>query len=401
MGKKTPPPPIDSVITVTVANPVAGGQCIARADGRVVFVRGGLPGEVVQARVTGSGRGGGFVRADVTKVLSASPSRVEPPCPVAGECGGCDWQHAELSYQRTLKAQVIVDALKRTGGVEEVAGVPVAAAIVVQAPDDGDGLSWRSRMRFATDPYGTLGLRAHNSHNIIPAAHCPIASPQIREAVQAVESWPPDQEIVAVSTTSGDLAIGGLIEPSLICESVHDREWEVPPTVFWQVHPKAPELLVEAVLAAAQIVPGERVADLYSGAGLFAAFLGEAVGITGHVDAVEGSSDAVAAAIENLADLPQVIHHEASVETWLRTNADRHPDVVVLDPPRSGAGADVVDNIAALCPRTIVYVACDPVALARDTKTLAGLGYQLTNIRAFDIFPMTKHVECVATFKRA
>lgn len=400
IDQTTRPPAIGESLELSVESAVAGGLCLGRSDGRVVFVRGALPGETVRVRIVGHGKGGAFLRAQVTDVLVPSSARVTPPCPVAGDCGGCDWQHATLTEQRAIKGAVIVDAMRRIGGIESIGGVAVADAVDVQAPDGGNGLDWRTRMRFATDDAGVLGLRAVNSRLVIAASTCPIAVPGIRAAVADVTDWPVDSEVVAAESSSGEVYVHGVTGPRIFHETVKHRIWEIPATVFWQVHPAAATLLVDAVVALAAPLPGETVLDLYSGAGLFAAFLGEAVGETGSVAAVEGSSAAVTAARANLTDLPQVRHHRSDVAAWLRHSKRRPVDIVVLDPPRAGAGRDVVRSVARRQPGRIVYVACDPVALARDAKTFASLGYSLGQLVAYDIFPMTKHVECVALFER-
>ncbi len=396
----TRPPAIGESVELTVESAVAGGLCLGRSDGRVVFVRGALPGEAVRARVVGHGKAGAFLRAEVTDVLTASTARVTPPCPVAGECGGCDWQHADLPEQRAIKAAVIVDAMRRIGGIDRIGDVELTDAVNVQPPDNGNGLDWRTRMRFATDDAGVLGLRPANSRRVIAVSNCPISSPGIRSAVARVAQWPTDSEVVAAESSSGEVYVHGVTGPRIFLEAVKRRTWQIPATIFWQVHPAAATLLVDAVVELAVPTAGETVLDLYSGAGLFAAFLAEAVGDTGRVDAIEGNHAAVTAARANLTDVPQVHHHRSDVTAWLRHSKRRPVDLVVLDPPRAGAGREVVRAIVRRQPNRVVYVACDPVALARDAKTFAGLEYSLNRLVSYDIFPMTKHVECVALFER-
>ena len=182
-------------------------------------------------------------------------------------------------------------------------------------------------------------------------------------------------------------------------ERAGGRDWRVAADGFWQVHPGAADMLTRAVIEAIAPRPGEHAVDLYSGAGLYAAALAEAVGVTGRIDAVEGSTTAVRDAKRNLHDLAMVRLHHGDVARWLATGGVRRCDLVVLDPPRAGAGADVVRRLVTLAPRTIAYVACDPAALARDLKTFADLGWRLTSLRSFDLFPMTHHVECLAVLE--
>lgn len=424
-GEATTPTRIGDEFVVTATAPVAGGQCIARADGQVVFVRGTIPGETVRVRVTGVGRKGSFVRADAVEVLAPSPHRVTPPCALADECGGCDWQHVDLAFQRDIKRQVICDAFRRTGRIDSIGGVDIDDAITVAAVDDGDGLGWRTRMRYAVTENGEVGLRAGRSHRIIPAAACPLAVTEIRTALS--DFSPPQNTDTVVVSASGDGSVNTIplsgparpqrrpprrrpgqskpapaasptVDAPVVTETVAGRDFQVSSAGFWQVHPRAAETLCAATLAAADLLPGDHVLDLYSGVGLFACFMAEQVTVTGRVDAVEGDRIATDLARVNSADTPWVHHHNADVNKWLAGGHRTSADVVVLDPPRAGAGAAVVGHIVARNPRRIVYIACDAVSLARDSADLTASGYRLAHVQAFDIFPMTKHVECVAVF---
>jgi tRNA/tmRNA/rRNA uracil-C5-methylase (TrmA/RlmC/RlmD family) len=424
--------------------PVAhGGHCVARHEGRVVFVRHALPGERVRARLTESGGGKRFWRADAVEVLTAAPDRVTPPCPLAGpgRCGGCDWQHATPAAQRRLKADVVREQLTRLAGLDR--DVVVEALPVDGRPDDG--LGWRTRMRFAVDAQGRTGLRRHRSHDVIPVPACPISHPAVQAAGVGAAIWRQVEavEVVTAGPTDDGSTAGGtlvVVEPAADApgmvrlpdltdgvsvavrgesglDRVRGRTWvreevdvagsarafRVTGAGFWQVHPAAAQTLLDAVLAGAQARPGDRVADLYAGVGLFAAGLAAAVGPDGLVVAVESEGRAVSDGRRSLHDLPNVRFEPGAVE---RVLADPEgplaggADVVVLDPPRVGAGAEVMRALAALGPRRIVYVACDPAALARDLATATGLGYHLGDLRAWDLFPMTHHVECVAVLER-
>jgi tRNA/tmRNA/rRNA uracil-C5-methylase (TrmA/RlmC/RlmD family) len=350
--------------------PVAhGGHCVVRLpepEARVVFTRHALPGERVVLEITEGTDGDRFWRADAVDVLVASPDRVTPPCPYAGpgRCGGCDFQHVALPHQRELKSAVVREQLARLAKLD----VPV---VVEPVEGDEDGLRWRTRVQYATTADGRRGMRAHRSREVIPVDDCLIARRDAREP-----------------------------SPGVVHESVLGREFEVSADGFWQVHPGAPAVLVEAVLAALDPRPGERVLDLYSGVGLFAAFLGDRVGETGRVVAVEGSRAACAHARSNLADLPRAVVSSGSVDQVLAESYDEPFDLVVLDPPREGARRGVVAQVADRAPRAVAYVACDPAALARDVAYFAEHGYVLRSLRAFDLFPMTHHVECVALLER-
>jgi len=280
--------------------PVApGGHCVARHEGRVVFVRHALPGERVVALVT-EDRGGGFCRADAVRVLAASADRVEPPCPHAGpgRCGGCDWQHASAGAQRALKAAVVREQLAR------LAGLPDVPVTVEALP--GGLLGWRTRVRYAIDPAGRTALRRHRSHELEPVGHCPLGTDAVTAAT-ADRDWPPGAEIevvgsgptVVLAAPSGDdprAPAGGsvLAGPPRVREHAAGRDWELAATGFWQVHPAAADALSACVLDYLAPAPGETALDLYAGAGLFAGVLAAAVGPSGHVLAVEADPQAAA-----------------------------------------------------------------------------------------------------------
>ncbi len=423
---------------VVEVGPIAhGGHCVARHEGRVLFVRHALPGERVLARVTGGSAKDRFWRADAVEVLVASPDRVEPPCPWSGPsaCGGCDLQHVAVAAQRHLKATVVREQLSRLGGVEvdvEVEAVPVPGR-------EDDGLGWRTRVQYAVDASARAGLRAHRSHRVVGIDRCLIATAGVQALDVPAHRWPGVEGVHAVASASGERAVvlvaSGRREPrpaelpdgtSVVVAREHERparvrgrtwlsepvelpagpeSFRVSASGFWQVHPGAAMTLASTVSALAEVRPGERTLDLYSGVGLFTAVLAEAVGPDGSVVSVESDHRAVRDARRNLHAHPQVRIEQGRTEDVLArlqvSGEVTAADVVVLDPPRVGAGRVVVEQLAALAPRAIVYVACDPSALGRDTGLLASLGYRLDTLRAFDLFPMTSHVECVALLVRA
>ena len=324
-----------------LVGPVAhGGHCVVRLpvlqEGsslasaateveRVVFVRHTIPGERVTLEITEGTEGDRFWRADAVAVLEASPDRVPPPCPHSGPdaCGGCDFQHVSLARQRRLKGDVVREQLARLAGLDlDVTVEPV--------PGDQDGLRWRTRQRFVTSPGGGLGMRKHRSHDVVPVDDCLIAG--------AVASY-----------------------------LVRDVPFEVAAeTGFWQVHPGAPETLVQTVLEMLEPQPGESVLDLYAGVGLFARFLADAVGPTGAVTLVEGDAEACGHAEVNVPGAEVLMGDVRKV-----LEAQPGPvDLVVLDPPRTGAKRAVVELIVARSPRAVAYVACDPAALAQGRRDL-------------------------------
>jgi tRNA/tmRNA/rRNA uracil-C5-methylase (TrmA/RlmC/RlmD family) len=376
--------------------PVAhGGHCVARHEGQVVFVRHALPGERVVAVVTEGGEGSRFLRADVVRVLDASPDRVAARCPHAhpGGCGGCDFQHVSLAAQRRMKAAVVAEQLRRLAGLE-------TEVEVEQVPGDTDGLGWRTRARFTVDRQGRPGLRRHRSHDVEPVEACPLVHPAVAATGVLGRSWPGVAEVRVAAPADGGtplvLVDGRPQGRARVEEHAAGRSWRVTGTGFWQVHPGAADALVAAVRAALEPRPGEHLLDLYSGVGLFAGALAGDLGPGGRVDAVEADAAAVRDARRNLHDLPTVHLAEARVDRWLRTQRPRHCDLVVLDPPRTGAGRAVVQDLVRPGPRAVAYVACEPAALAHDVGTFAALGWRLERLRAFDLFPMTHHVECLA-----
>jgi tRNA/tmRNA/rRNA uracil-C5-methylase (TrmA/RlmC/RlmD family) len=379
----------------------------------VVFVRHALPGEHVVVEITEGDERSRFLRADAVQILTASPDRVAAACPVArpGGCGGCDFQHVTLPAQRALLAGVVREQLRRLAGLD----VPVS---VEPVRGDRDGLDWRTRVRFATDELGRLGLRKHRSHEVVPLDDCPIAHPDLPRVLD--HRWPGTASVEAIASGCGDRLV--VVQPSggdagsvpaldvtgtvsttgrrlqgrtYVGEPALDRRWRVSATGFWQVHPGAAETLVGAALEMLAPATAEVALDLYSGVGLFAAALAVGVGPDGSVLAVEGDARAVKDARRNLHDLPQVHLREGPVDRVLPEVSGR-VDVVLLDPPRTGVWRRVVEHVTRLRPRAVAYVACDPAALARDVATFAEHGYVLERLRAFDIFPMTHHVECVA-----
>ncbi|MFI1282156.1 class I SAM-dependent RNA methyltransferase [Streptomyces sp. NPDC020858] len=414
--------------------PVAhGGHCIARtSDGRVLFVRHTLPGEKIVARVTEGDVDSRYLRADAITVLDASKDRVEAPCPYAGpgKCGGCDWQHAKPGAQRRLKGEVVAEQLKRLAGLTpEEAGWDGTVM-----PAEGDKLpagqvpQWRTRVQFAIDEDGIVGLRKHRSHEIEPIDHCMIAAPGVSELGIEKQDWPQMETVEAIAATgSGDRQVvltprpGGrlpLVELDkpvsvlrveekdggvhrvhgrpFVRERADGRTYRVGMGGFWQVHPQAADTLIKAVMQGLMPRKGEMALDLYCGVGIFAGALAERLGDTGAVLGIETTKRAVEDARHNLADFPRVRIEQGKVEQILPKTGITECDLVVLDPPRAGAGKQTVRHIAGLSARRIAYVACDPAALARDLGYFKENGYKVRTLRVFDLFPMTHHVECVA-----
>lgn len=381
--------------TVTIEKVAHGGHFIARHEGQVIFVRHAIPGETVEVEITSTGSS--FVRGDAIKIIEASPDRVSPPCIFShpGGCGGCDFQHIAIARQRELKADVIREQFSRIAKRE----------IDVSVEEIGQPLHWRTRVSSATNEEGRIGFYASRTHTVIPVDDCVIATSSINYPELAMRKWPARSriEILASSTGARSIAIADATRGSkarmteggaISREDIYGHQLQVSQASFWQSHERAPEVLSEVIREFVR--EGDHVLDLYGGVGLFAAALIDVVGTTGSIDLVESSTSATTDARRNFADFPNIQIHTGEVARVL-TRINR-ADVVVLDPPREGAGKDVIAKIVGIAPRAIVYVACDPAALARDTVYLQEHGFTLNQLRAFDLFPMTHHVECVALF---
>jgi tRNA/tmRNA/rRNA uracil-C5-methylase (TrmA/RlmC/RlmD family) len=420
-------------LEVTIEDVAQGGWCVARPEGLpVIFVRHTLPGERVVAQVTEVTSK--FARADAVRVLESSPDRVGAPCPHArpGGCGGCDWQHASLPAQRALKASVISQQLRRLAGIDRevtVEPLPVASGT--------PGLGWRTRVQFAVDRDGVAGLRGHRSHQVIDIGDCLIAHQAVRDLDIPGDDWSgastvevavggaDSTENFAVTVIEGGETrkVKGKSRPNgggrlsrprrtlvegrpFLAEQAAGRLWQVSADGFWQVHPAAADTLSAAVVEALAPRPGDTVLDLYCGAGLFAGVVAPLVGPDGAVTGVESDAAAVKNARQNLSDCPQATFLKADAAQAASAGDLPPARLVIADPPRTGLAREVVayltgEGAAGDTPaERFAYVSCDPATLARDLALLISGGWTLASLRAFDAFPMTHHVECVATLTR-
>ncbi len=388
-----------------------GGVSVARLQSRVVFLADAIPGEKVIARVTDDTKPT-FWRATTVRVLEPSPHRQAHVWAEAAvdrdpddRAGGAEFGHVRLGHQRVLKAQVLAEGLQRMAGIErdvEVEGLP--------GPADGTG--WRTRVRLHVDREGTAGPYAARSHRVIPVTSLPLANDAVREVAPLRERITGADTVDVLAPSSGGARlIVGAQTPSVVRERVGDRAFRVDDSGFWQVHEGAALALTQAVQDAidpALFDPRAANLDLYGGVGLLAAAVGDRFGRTVRITTVESDARATEHAAENLADWLGASAVTARVEHWVRSLADASAGerarlaagTVVLDPPRAGAGRAVLEALAAVRAAQLVYVACDPIAFARDVGTLAGLGYRLDALRALDLFPHTHHVEAVGTLVR-
>lgn len=391
-----------------------GGIAVGRLDGRVVFVSDAIPGERVRARISDD-RKKSFWRADAVEVLEASEHRREHVWAAASidrdprqRAGGAEFGHIALSHQRELKRQVLAEALQRMAGLS-------SEVRVEQLPGDhaANGLGWRTRIRLHVDDEGRIGPMASRSHTVIPVTDAPLASPAVQAAIPFAERFVGLPTVDVLAPTVGDARLVlGEQKPGIITERVGERTFRLDDTGFWQVHREAPAALAAAVQAAiddAIFDPRAANLDLYGGVGLLAAAVGDRFGPATRITTVEADERATEHAAENLAEWVGAAAVTARVDRFLReleasaSAAERarlRAATVVLDPPRSGAGTEVMGALGRLQPAQLVYVACDPVALARDVALAAEQGYRLAGLRAFDLFPHTHHVEAVASLVR-
>lgn len=406
-----------TVLELDITGIAHGGTFVARHEGRVVFVSDAIPGERVRARLIdqpseSNADTRSFWRADTIEVLEGSEHRrdhVWAEADLAREpgarAGGADLGHIALGHQRTLKRQVLSEALDRFAG----AGLE---APEIEAVDSGDGTGWRTRMTVHVDAAGRVGPFATRSHRVIPVTSYPLARPAVAAAALALQGGE-EGRIDLVEPADGDVRVirhedterlargrGRRPVPEVVQERVGDRTFQVDAGGFWQVHSRAASVLDAAVygLLDGHVDADATHYDLYGGVGLFAATLAD-LGASDIVT-VESSKRAAHLAQTNLAPL-EVTAVTARVDRFLQSAKGRTgTGAVVLDPPRAGAGRNVVEAVHGLAPEAIAYIACDPVALARDLGTFRGLGWHVSKLRAFDLFPHSHHFEVVALLTR-
>ncbi|WP_295126965.1 class I SAM-dependent RNA methyltransferase [uncultured Leifsonia sp.] len=421
-------------VELDIINVAHGGVFVARHEGRVVFVPDTMPGERVRARVADTAHDR-FWRAELLEVLEPAPERREHVWDAAslqrapGErAGGAEFGHIRLDHQRELKRRVIEDALQRTARLDPETIASVGAdggRVTVEAVADetDDGTAWRTRVRLQVAGDGAIGPYAARTHTVVPVSRLPLATAAVEAATPFGRRFPGAESVDVVATGLGatHVLVNDLPEkrgrrtvrprrrPVPIRERVGEREFRLDARGFWQVHRQAAATLAEAVRSAvdeAVFDPRAANLDLYGGVGLLAAALADRFGPTTRITSVESDEAATDDAAENLAEWVGAGAVTARVEHFVTglaaeaTAAERarlRAATVVLDPPRSGAGREVVEAIASMRPAQVVYVACDPVALARDLAYFSERGYPLRSLRAFDLFPNTHHVEAVAT----
>jgi tRNA/tmRNA/rRNA uracil-C5-methylase (TrmA/RlmC/RlmD family) len=387
---------------------VAGGTALARDEtGRVVFIEGALPDEVVLARLTESR--GDFARATAVTIVEPSADRVAAPCPaLAAGCGGCTWQHIDLEAQRRLKAGIVVDALRRIGHFAE----PPVPIVVPTA-----GVSLRTTGRLAVSPAGRAGYRPRRGpEQAVETESCLAAHPLLEELIVAgrfpgatevmlrvgvasgerLVRASPRQSAASVRVPSGVMVAAG-DEPAAVHEVVAGRRFRISVDSFFQPGPDAAAELVAAVTDAIGdgLDRGGHLVDAYAGVGLFASVVGTTH--AARVTAIESNRSAVADARVNLSDVDARIV-ASDVARWRPKRSAGRVDVVIADPPRPGLGRPGVAAVVAARSPRVVLLSCDPASLGRDAALLRDAGYDLESVALVDSFPHTFHVETVSRF---
>ena len=403
-------------LTLTLTIMAHGGAAMGRdEDGRPIFVPYAIPGETVRAELTIEKRH--FARADLLEVLESSPDRVDPRCPHFGTCGGCHFQHMRYEAQLQHKQIVIGDQLQRIGGFGEINVRPVLA--------NPSPWQYRADVSLSPVPDGGLGFWSPQEQQVIPIETCPIIHPRLQElwqdfdlelpglrkltlrmgddeallaALEVDDVEPPELAAdfpVSVALVLPDKTAVSLIGDNYIMQRVKERDFRVSPGCFFQPSPAAAELLVDAVMAYANLTGSETVLDVYSGVGMLTAFLAEKAA---QVIAIELNPDAAEDTAVNLQDFDNVNLYEGLAEEilpWL----DAAPDVVVVNPD-GGLETAVIQTIAAMNPSRLIYISNDLPALARDGKKLVQSGYELVEVQPIDMTPHAFQIDAVSLWQR-
>jgi tRNA/tmRNA/rRNA uracil-C5-methylase (TrmA/RlmC/RlmD family) len=401
------PAPLPVVLTLTVGPPANGGSCVARHEGRVVFVRYALPGETVKVRVVGDH--GSYWHADVVEVIEPSADRIDSLCPIAGVegAGCCDLAFAEPDAARRLKGAVVANQVARLGGYQWCD----EDSAVAEPVGDGGATGWRTRVRLDTSAEGRAGFHRYHSSELVTELNCAQLPDGMLDGLNDWR-WPPGAQLHVALDDDGERHVvqsgprTGRKTTTQVAQGryeavqrVGERTWRVPVTAFWQAHRDATRMYSELVAGYAQLDPGMTAWDLYGGAGVFAAVLAEGVGERGKVVTVDTSRGASRSARAALGDIGWVSVVTDSVRRALAAQTER-ADVAVLDPPRSGAGREVIDLLAAAEVPRVIHIGCEAASFARDVGLYLGHGYAVEDLRVFDSFPLTHHVECVAVLTR-
>jgi 23S rRNA (uracil1939-C5)-methyltransferase len=400
MGETLPTPRTLRTVPLHLEDMAYQGAAIGREDGRIVFAEYGIPGEDVLVAIEKDRKDHSLGR--VIEVRTASPERVDPPCPYFGICGGCQWQHIRYEYQLVLKQAVVRQQLRRIGKFDDPPVLPT-----VPSPQP---YGYRNHARFSVDGKGNLGYisRPGHGYRFLRIDRCLIMHPAINEVLRRLQerAHVKHQLMVRYGVNTGELLVHpdvSAIDPTIPSgqpayhESLLGHRFRISASSFFQTNTAVAERLIQLVLERIAPTGNEVVVDAYAGVGTFAAFLAPRVA---RVIGIEESPSAVSDAQVNLDPFDNVEYVQAKVEHVLGKLAVR-PDVVILDPPRVGCAPEALTGVLMLRPARLIYVSCDPATLARDLRKLVDGGYRLLDVTPLDMFPQTYHIESVATLELA
>lgn len=354
-----------------------GGRAVARHQGQVVFVAGAVPGDTVEARVMKEGRR--HLEAVVESVVAPSPDRVEAPCPYFGACGGCQWQFASYPAQLRWKTDIVTGQLRHLASLEP----EVREARVV-----GPEYQYRNRLDLHVIG-GRPALFRAGSHDLVTIETCAVVAPPVGEMLASLGDLSGASRVtLRAGIRTGDRLVMIDDQTGRLHEQVAGRRLRISGRAFFQNNTSGAEVAVEQVRLALAPEEGELMLDAYAGGGLF----GATVGASCEVVAVE--SDPLAAS-----DLAVNTHARVVPARFERAQGlPPHWDIAVVDPPRSGLGAEAVAALVSGKPRAIAYVSCDPASFSRDAALLAAAHYRLDWVQPLDLFPHTFHIELVGRF---
>lgn len=383
---------LNDLITLSIGPIAHGGHFISRHNGQVIFVRHAITDEIAIVKITSIGSKIAF--GDAVEILKPSKNRVTAPCKYSSPnlCGGCDFQHISITAQLKLKKLVIQEQFERIGDIK-------VNPEVLNAEIDS-GLHWRTHLDFAVSNNGKLGLYSFKTKEVVEIDECLIAVDAINKLDIFKNIWDGDERLSVFASSSNKVSIHRsdkkISGPSEINEIVEGNTYNISHGSFWQSHKNAPKILIKKLMEFANLKLGDRVCDLYGGVGLFTAPISKAIGEVGEIHLIESNSRCIKDAKKNFENQKNVIIHHGKVEQKL--GKIKNIDVIIMDPPRTGVTKQVINQIIEKMSRSIIYISCDPASLARDTKILLKNSYSLDKIIGLDLFPMTHHIECIASF---
>ena len=385
---------IGEILTLDIGNIANGGHFVARHDNQIIFVRHAISGETAKVKVTAINSR--FAFGDAVEILKPSKDRISPPCKYSHPegCGGCDFQHINYNVQSDLKKEVLKDQFKR------ITKIDILPEIITANPSNG--LHWRSRLNLAISENKKVGLRAHKSNNVIEIDECLIALKEINKSDIFSANWDSKENLNISCSSTNQINISqvnkSIIGPDKLTENVDKNEYTISPKSFWQSHINAPSLLLQQVIKDADIQHDQIVCDLYGGVGLFTLPISKLIGKNGQIHLIEMNDTCIEDANIMFEHIDNIYIHHGTVEQKL--GSVKKIDTIILDPPRNGVSKQVINQMIEKKPNTIIYVSCNPSTLARDSKILLDNKYSLSNIVGLDLFPMTHHLESVASFKK-